>query len=246
MQTLSTERGKKTLKVSSKQNTLIWIGGAVLVVMLMVVLGPAIKTILTTFISSEMVVNTASGQIAALLSLVTVIMIYRIIVGTKITKDVVGGTIKQYVVAAVGSVIIVILYQLIVRAIGEENEQWAVEYVNGDKSSLPLVYLVSGVIAPLYEEIFFRGVCMFAIVSILTKLNFQNIMEPHSIVVFSVVGTSLLFMFAHGSQYSSYGLLYMFLLGVWFSILSIRSKGLTVPMFAHSVIGIFTITLLLK
>lgn len=209
------------------------------------ILTPWVRELLLGPFNSPIVVGTAAFQIVAASALLATICLYRALNGKALSVGIIGGTQKDFTIAGVGAVALVLGFQAWVQLSGVGNPPWAVAYVVESGDSLPLVLLTSGVVAPVFEEVLFRGVLLYAFLKIFLVCNLHRLLAPGVVCAIAVFTTSVLFALFHGSQYELDALVYMFILGCWYGYLAVRVRSLAVPMFAHSVTGLVTIAILL-
>jgi len=92
-------------------------------------------------------------------------------------------------------------------------------------SSLPALLLAIIVVAPIFEEIFFRG------------FLFQGIRYSRLGPVWAVGMTSLIWAVIH-VQYGIYGIATVFVLGLFFGIARLKTDSIHLLMVMHSVVGL--------
>ncbi len=86
---------------------------------------------------------------------------------------------------------------------------------------LPVLWLAVVVVAPLTEELFFRG------------FLFEGIRNSRLGPIAAVFITSLIWSMGH-SQYDAYGILTIFLFGIFLGVIRIKSNSILLPILMHS------------
>lgn len=87
---------------------------------------------------------------------------------------------------------------------------------------LPVLWLAIIVVAPFTEELFFRG------------FLFEGIRNSRLGPIAAVFITSLIWSMGH-SQYDAYGILTIFLFGIFLGIIRIKSNSILMPIILHSI-----------
>jgi uncharacterized protein len=131
---------------------------------------------------------------------------------------------RDVAVGAAGLAVLVIAFQLLghLFSLGQKDEEYLVKQYRASQAAslLPLYWLTTAVVAPVCEELMFRG------------FLFRGWSASWLGVTGTVVATSLLFGGAH-FQYSGPGVFSMLCLGLLFAWLRIRSGTIIVPIIMH-------------
>ncbi|WP_189419168.1 CPBP family intramembrane glutamic endopeptidase [Cellvibrio zantedeschiae] len=185
-----------------------------------VLLMPQLKNLLNNDTAISPVVSHISTFVALVLTLL--ISWRRLNVKSQL-KSYISCDFRYYGISLVGVLILFILVTLVNKLLGIGNP-WVADLMRGNQITLAFIYFTILVLAPLNEEIIFRG---FA-------LNIGNAISGGWIsvwltIVISCGGFALLH-----TQYGYTTVIYLFVLAVWFAIVRIKSQSLSVPIVAHS------------
>ncbi len=96
---------------------------------------------------------------------------------------------------------------------------------------LPLFWMAVGVLAPVAEEVFFRGFLLRGLVA-------SRLRAPGAILL-----TSVVFMLVHAGQYDWFDLLQIGVVGVLLGLARVRSGSLLVPIAMHIALNLTSLTL---
>lgn len=126
------------------------------------------------------------------------------------------------------------------------DEIWMDRVFSGNWYDLGLSVFTAIFIAPLNEEILFRGVILHFLLKLGKKLDIDKEGEKYPVVdTLAVLISSFSFSFLHLSQYEMHTIVYIFILGAFFGYLRLKTDSLSVPIFAHFIATFVGLTIFL-
>lgn len=186
---------------------------------------------LSSLSTNTRALGTFKGQLGTIIALAATLCLARPLMGYKIVPDWFGSRDwKWYGIACLGAVVIMLSSHL-VHVIYHTDNSWMDKVLRGDSAGLYLMLLTAFVLAPINEEIIFRGVLFH----LFSKIKLGTNAAFHASI--PIVFTALLFMTVH-LQYALPDRLVILLLGIWLGWIRYKTNSLSIPMAAHAVAGI--------
>lgn len=150
---------------------------------------------------------------------------------------------REYLMCIVGVASLFCLSQAI-SLLFYDDSNWMKKIFSGNDLSIGLASLIALIFAPLNEEILMRGLGIFAVQFSVAHFIGRKLSEQYVTAINwgAILITSTLFAALHIKQYSFHSLLYIFGLGIYFGYLRIKTKSITVPIFAHFIASAIGLT----
>ncbi|RYY74593.1 MAG: CPBP family intramembrane metalloprotease [Gammaproteobacteria bacterium] len=205
------------------------------------VLAPELTNLLLNVYPFSKVVTVLSGQFAILLAVTASLLLYELVLAKRDSIFSPRGAWKDYVSCGMGVIFAFIVFQCLVYFFNVPVSTWEVDYVTQTSGNLHLVYLTSGIIAPLAEELLYRYILPLAMVEIM-KWVISSKRFSMALQVVPVLISSIVFALAHYGSRGFAHLIYFFVLALWLGYWVSKTSGISVSFFGHSLAGLLAVT----